>query len=181
MFKGAVIVMGVTSCGKTSVGKGLAEELGCPFIEGDRLHPAANIAKMSAGIPLKDDDRWPWLEIIGRAMKAECDKGHGVVASCSALKKSYRQKLAEAAGRPIAFIFLHGSRELLAARMAERKGHFMPISLLDSQLATIEIPGPDENALHLDVVLPVDELVARAKTYLTVAPERTEESSHAAS
>jgi gluconokinase len=164
---GAVIVMGVTSCGKTSVGEGLAKELECKFIEGDKLHPAANIAKMSAGTSLNDEDRWPWLETIGKAMKAECDAGHGVVASCSSLKKAYRQKLSQAAGQPITFIFLHGSRELLAARMAERKGHFMPMSLLDSQLATIEIPGPEENALHLDVVLPVDELVKRAKTHLT--------------
>jgi gluconokinase len=166
MFKGAVIVMGVTSCGKTSVGEGLAKELNCPFIEGDKLHPASNIAKMSAGTPLTDDDRWPWLEIIGRAMKAECDKGKGVVASCSALKRVYRQKLAHAAKTPITFIFLHGSRELLAARMADRKGHFMPISLLDSQLKTIEIPGPEEKALHLDVALPRDELIARSKKYV---------------
>ena len=163
----AVIVMGVASCGKTSVAEGLAKELDCKFIEGDKLHPAANIAKMSAGTPLNDEDRWPWLETIGKAMKTECDAGRGVVASCSSLKKAYRQKLSQAAGQPITFIFLHGSRELLAARMAGRKGHFMPMSLLDSQLATIEIPGPEENALHLDVVLPVDELVKRAKTYLT--------------
>jgi len=180
MFKGAAIVMGVTSCGKTSVGEGLAKELNCSFIEGDRLHPAANIAKMSAGTPLNDADRWPWLDLIGKAMKAECDKGHGVIASCSALKKAYRQKLAEAAGRPITFIFLHGSRELLAARMAMRKGHFMPISLLDSQLATIEIPGPDENALRLDVVLPVDELVRRSKACLTSA-NYSEEVNHVTS
>ena len=166
MFKGAVIVMGVTSCGKTSVGEGLAKELNCPFIEGDRLHPASNIAKMSAGTPLNDDDRWPWLEIIGKAMKAECDKGHGVVASCSSLKKVYRQKLAEAAERPITFIFLYGSRKLLAARMADRKGHFMPTSLLDSQLKTIEVPGPEENALHLDVALSLDDLINRSKEYL---------------
>ena len=159
MFKGAVIVMGVTSCGKTSVGEGLAAALNCPFIEGDKLHPASNIANMSAGTPLTD--------IIGKAMKAECDKGHGVVASCSALKKVYRQKLAEAVERPITFIHLYGSRDLLAARMADRKGHFMPTSLLDSQLATIEVPGPDETALHLDVILPVDELVRRSKAYLT--------------
>ena len=180
MFKGAAIVMGITSCGKTSVGEGLAAELHCPFIEGDKLHPAANIAKMSAGTPLTDADRWPWLEIIGKAMKFECDAGRGVVASCSALKKSYRQKLAEAVGRPITFIFLHGSRDLLAARMAMRKGHFMPTSLLDSQLATIEVPGPEEQALHLDVVLPVDELVRRAKAYLTSA-NYSEEVNHVAS
>jgi gluconokinase len=166
MFKGACIVMGVTSCGKTSVGEGLAKELDCAFIEGDKLHPAANIAKMSAGQPLDDDDRWRWLATIGKAMKAECDAGRGVVASCSSLKKIYRQKLAEAAERPIKFIFLHGSNEVLAARIANRKGHFMPPSLLESQLNTLEVPGPDEQALHLDVVLPVDELVVRAKYYL---------------
>jgi gluconokinase len=180
MFMGAAIVMGVTSCGKTSVGEGLAKELNCSFVEGDRLHPASNIAKMSAGMPLNDADRWPWLEIIGKAMKAECDKGHGVVASCSALKKAYRQKLAEAAGRPITFIFLHGSRDLLAARMAMRKGHFMPTSLLDSQLATVEVPGPEEKALHLDVILPVDELIRRAKAYLNSA-NYSEEVNHVAS
>jgi gluconokinase len=166
MFKGAAIVMGVTSCGKTSVGEGLAQELNCLFIEGDKLHPASNIAKMSAGQALDDDDRWPWLEIIGKAMKAECSAGRGVVASCSSLKKVYRQKLAEAAETPIRFIFLHGSREVMAARMASRKGHFMPNSLLDSQLATLEIPGPDENALHLNVELPLDELVRRAREFL---------------
>ena len=180
MFKGAAIVMGVTSCGKTSVGEGLAKELNCVFIEGDKLHPTANIAKMSAGAPLNDVDRWPWLAIIGKAMKLECDANRGVIASCSALKKSYREKLAEAAGRPIAFIFLHGSRDLLAARMAERKGHFMPTSLLDSQLATVEVPGPEENALHLDVILPVEELVRRAKAYLTSA-NYNEEVKHVAS
>ena len=158
--------MGVTSCGKTSVGEGLAAELNCPFIEGDKLHPVSNIAKMTVGTPLTDDDRWPWLEIIGRAMKAECVAGRGVIASCSSLKKVYRQKLAEAAGMPISFIFLYGSRELLAARMADRKGHFMPTSLLDSQLKTLEVPGPDEDAVHLDVALSVDELVALSKEYV---------------
>lgn len=158
--------MGVTSCGKTSVGEGLASELLCPFIEGDKLHPAANIAKMTVGTPLTDDDRWPWLDIIGKAMKAEYGKGRGVIASCSALKKAYRQRLAKAAEMPINFVFLYGSRDLLASRMAARKGHFMPTSLLDSQLKTLEVPGPDENALHLDVALSVDELIARSKNYV---------------
>jgi gluconokinase len=166
MFTGAVIVMGVTSCGKTSVGEGLAAKLGCAFVEGDKLHPQANIEKMSAGIPLDDGDRWPWLDIIGKAMKAECAKGRGVVASCSALKKAYRQRLATAAEMPISLIFLHGDRDLLEKRIAARKGHFMPPSLLESQLKTLEVPGRDENALHLDVVLPVDMLVELAKDHL---------------
>ena len=165
--------MGVTSCGKTSVGEGLAAELKCPFIEGDKLHPTSNIANMTVGTPLNDDDRWPWLDIIGKAMKAECEKGHGVIASCSSLKKIYRKKLAEAAGMPISFIFLHGGRELLAARMADRKGHFMPTSLLDSQLKTLEAPGPDENAVHLDVALSVDELIARSKDYVMSQGDRS--------
>jgi gluconokinase len=100
-------------------------------------------------------------------MKSQHDMGKGVIASCSALKKAYRKKLAEAAGVPIAFIFLHGSRELLQARMRERKGHFMPTSLLDSQLKTLEIPGLGECALQLDVALPIAELVVRSKDYLT--------------
>ena len=166
MFESAVIVMGVTSCGKTSVGEALATQLKCPFIEGDTLHPPANIAKMSAGLPLNDVDRWPWLAAVGNAMKAECETGHGVVASCSSLKKIYRQKLAEAAGTPIKLIFLHGSKDILTARIASRKGHFMPPSLLDSQLTTLEFPGPDEAALQLDVSLPIAELVKRAKDYL---------------
>jgi gluconokinase len=166
MLKDAVIVMGVTSCGKTSVGEQLAAMLNCPFIEGDKLHPPSNIQKMSAGLPLDDEDRWPWLAIIGKAMKAELDKGNGVVASCSALKKAYRQKLAETTGTPVTFIFLHGSKDVLAARIANRRGHFMPPSLLESQLRTLEVPGPDEAALQLDVAQPVAELVARARDYL---------------
>ena len=166
MFESAVIVMGVTSCGKTSVGAALATQLKCPFIEGDTLHPPANIAKMSAGLPLNDVDRWPWLAAVGNAMKAECETGHGVVASCSSLKKIYRQKLAEAAGTPIKLIFLHGSKDILTARIASRKGHFMPPSLLDSQLTTLEFPGPDEASLQLYVSLPIAELVKRAKDYL---------------
>jgi gluconokinase len=168
MFTGAAIVMGVTSCGKTSVGEGLAQALNCAFIEGDKLHPAASIAKMSAGQPLNDDDRWPWLAAIGIAMKFETDQGRGVIASCSSLKKIYRRKLAEAAGQPIKFIFLYGSEALLAARIADRKGHFMPPSLLASQLNTLEVPTPNEPALHLDVALSISELVAHAKFYLEV-------------
>ena len=139
MFKGAVIVMGVTSCGKTSVGEGLAKEFDCPFIEGDHYIPAANIAEILAReTPLNDTDRWPWLEAIGKAMKAECEAGRGVVAACSALQEILPAEPREATneGQSPSF-FLHGSRELLAARMAARKGHFMPTSLLDSQLATI--------------------------------------------
>lgn len=162
MFEGAAVVMGVASCGKTSVGEALAQALGAVFTEGDRLHPPANIAKMSAGIPLNDDDRWPWLGEIGKALAAPGAK----IASCSALKKIYRARIAEAAGRPVAFVFLDGSRALLERRIAERKGHFMPPTLLDSQLKTLEPPGPDEWALRLDIADPVPALVEKAKAWL---------------
>lgn len=162
MFTGAAVVMGVASCGKTSVGEGLARALGATFIEGDRLHPAANIAKMSSGTPLTDADRWPWLAEIGRSLA-----GHeGRIASCSALKRIYRQRIIAAAGRPVAFVFLDGSRALLERRIAARKGHFMPPALLDSQLNTLEPPGADEWALRLDIARAPAELVARAAAWL---------------
>ena len=163
MFEGAVVVMGVTSCGKTTVGEALAKELNAAFfIEGDKLHPESNIAKMSAGIALTDEDRWPWLIRVGMALAGhECK-----IASCSALKRVYRERIAQAAGRPVAFVFLDGSRELLMKRIAERKGHFMPPSLLDSQLKTLEPPQPDEWALRLDIAQPVAELVVQAAAWL---------------
>jgi gluconokinase len=162
MFEGAAVVMGVASCGKTSVGEALAEALGAQFTEGDKLHPATNISKMSAGTPLTDEDRWPWLAEVGKSLKGS----GGKIASCSALKKIYRQHIAEAAGRPVAFVFLDGSRELLARRIADRKGHFMPPTLLDSQLKTLEPPGADERALRLDIQEPVAMLVERARLWL---------------
>ena len=161
-FKGAAVVMGVASCGKTSVGELLAEKLNAHFIEGDRLHPATNVAKMSAGNPLTDEDRWPWLKAIGESLAGR----EAAVASCSALKRVYREAITKAAQRPVYFIYLHGSRELLESRIGARTGHFMPASLLDSQLATLQMPAPDERALRLDIALPVTELAERAKTWL---------------
>jgi gluconokinase len=162
MFQGAAIVMGVTSCGKTSVGEALASALDVPFTEGDRLHPVANVAKMSAGLPLGDDDRWPWLDRIGMALRG--NGGH--IASCSALKRSYRSGISEMAGRPVCFVFLDGSRAVLEKRIQARKGHFMPPSLLESQLATLERPDADERALRLDIEEPVEVLVQQAKKWL---------------
>jgi gluconokinase len=155
--------MGVTSCGKSSVGKMLAAELGAPFVEGDALHPTANIEKMSKGIPLNDADRWPWLTRIGEALRGE----GACVATCSSLKKSYRQHLIEAAGRSITFVFLNGTRDVLAARIAARKNHFMPSSLLDSQLATLEIPTSEEGAVECSIDLPVEKIVAEALAQLS--------------
>jgi gluconokinase len=162
MFEGAAVVMGVASCGKTSVGVELARVLGVDFVEGDRLHPKSNVEKMSAGIPLTDADRWPWLTQVGVALAGN----RGRIASCSALKRSYREHIAAKAGRPVAFVFLDGGRELLEQRIAGRKGHFMPPSLLASQLATLERPGPDEHAQAFDIAQPVQEIVARASAWL---------------
>jgi carbohydrate kinase (thermoresistant glucokinase family) len=154
--------MGVASCGKTSVGELLAEKLNAHFIEGDRLHPAANVAKMSSGTPLNDEDRWPWLNAIGESLAGK----EAAVASCSALKRVYREIITKAAQRPVYFIYLHGSRELLEQRIKARKGHFMPASLLDSQLQTLEEPATDELALRLDIAAPVADLAEAAKAWL---------------
>jgi gluconokinase len=162
MFRGAAVVMGVTSCGKSSVGEALALQLGAQFTEGDQLHPAANVAKMSAGIPLTDDDRWLWLGLVGKSLQGEGAR----IASCSALKRAYRDHIIAEAGRPVAFVFLDGSRELLAARIAARKGHFMPPSLLASQLETLERPGTDETARAFDIAKPVDVIVKESSAWL---------------
>jgi len=161
-FAGAAIVMGVTGCGKTTIGEALAARLGVAFIEGDKLHPAANIAKMSSGSPLNDDDRWPWLAAIGAKLAGTA----GIIASCSALKRSYRECLAAAAGRPIAFVFLDGTPELLRQRLANRSGHFMPATLLTSQLATLERPNADERAIAIDIAQSPDDIVNRACAFL---------------
>ncbi len=164
-----IIVMGVAGCGKTSVGEALAKRLGLPFRDADEFHPKANIEKMSAGIPLTDEDRWPWLEAIGRAL-AEAD-GRLIVA-CSALKRAYRQCLRQTAGRPVIFLWLDGSKATIGARMARRKHHFMPTSLLDSQFATLEPPGPDELAVRVSVEPPRDAVVAAALAALPAARDR---------
>ncbi|MBG1232394.1 gluconokinase [Aestuariivirga litoralis] len=160
--------MGVTCCGKTSVGEALAEKLDVKwFVEGDKLHPKANIAKMSAGIPLTDTDRWPWLEEVGKALAGT----EGKIASCSALKRSYREHIAKAAGRPVAFVFLDGSRDVLQERINARKNHFMPPSLLDSQLKTLEPPAADEWSLRVDIALPLTEQVLEAADWLEAGLE----------
>jgi gluconokinase len=154
--------MGVASCGKTTVGEALATRLAAHFIEGDRLHAPESVAKMSHGIPLTDDDRWPWLARVGAALAGEGP----AIASCSALKRSYRRAIEKAAGRPVSFIHLHGSREVLAKRIASRKEHFMPASLLDSQLATLEMPGEDERAIRIDISDPPEVILEQAEQFL---------------
>lgn len=164
-MKHAIIVMGVSGCGKSTVGAELAEELGIPFQEGDRLHPKANVEKMSAGIPLTDEDRWPWLDLVGAELRQGYEAG-GVVISCSALKKSYRDRLRTACGGPLAFVFLEGSVELLTRRMGARKGHFMPLSLLKTQLDTLEVPTGETGVVTVNIDATPDEIVERALTGL---------------
>jgi len=160
--KPLIVVMGVAGSGKTTIASGLAETLGVPFVEGDSLHPVANVKKMAAGIPLTDDDRWPWLEAIGERIEMERITGHGVVVSCSALRHAYRDCLRKQVHGTVQFILLDGSRELIGDRMEKRKGHFMPPALLDSQFATLEKPTPDEDAVILDISHPIPALLAEA-------------------
>jgi gluconokinase len=154
----AIIVMGVSGCGKSTVGKLVAATLHCPFVEGDDYHPASNIAKMRAGRPLDDADRWPWLDALGAAIGNAVKAGDRVIASCSALKRSYRERLIAAIDAPALFVLLDVGRAELERRMASRTHHFMPAALLDSQLDTIEPPGADECALTLDGEQPAQML-----------------------
>ena len=154
--------MGVSGCGKTSVAEGIAAALGFTFVEGDRLHPAANVEKMSRGVPLTDEDRWPWLDAIGREMAGAVGQGQGIVVSCSSLRKVYRDRLRQAAGGDVAFVFLKGSRELLLERMRARKNHFMPVSLLDSQLATLEDPSNEPGVVTVDIAPPIAAIIEEA-------------------
>ncbi|MDW6020597.1 gluconokinase [Mesorhizobium sp. BAC0120] len=160
-----VVVMGVAGCGKTVVGEGLATALGWRFIEGDRLHPQANVERMSAGLPLTDAHRWSWLDAIGMQIAEAGRDGVGSVAACSALKRVYRDGLRSHDGR-ILFIYLDIDKATAAARVAARKGHFMPASLIDSQFADLEPPGPGEAAIRLDARRPVGDLVAEAADVL---------------
>lgn len=145
-----LVVMGVSGSGKTTVAQELASRLGWPFAEGDELHPASNIAKMSAGQPLTDADREPWLRKVRDWISAEDAAGRSTVVTCSALKRSYRDLLRDAGAR-VRFVHLHGTRQLIAARLAHRSGHFMPPALLDSQFAALEPLGDDEDGITVDV------------------------------
>lgn len=168
MNKLQIVVMGVSGCGKSTVGKLLASQLGARFIDGDDLHPKANRDKMASGIALTDDDRWPWLDLVGAALAGapnpvdvfEVVKPTGTVVACSALKKSYRDRILSLAPNT-QFVHLHGSPELLSSRMKSREGHFMKAEMLKSQLDTLEELGPDEPGRVYDISLPVEEIVAR--------------------
>ena len=153
-----VLVMGVSGCGKSTIGAMLAESLRLPFADADAFHPPENLRKMSAGIALTDADRWPWLDGLGAWLAAE-ERG-GVIA-CSALKRAYRDRL-RGWVPGLAVVHLSGAPDLIAARQGAREGHFMPASLMASQFATLEAPGADEEALVLDVAVPPDALVEAA-------------------
>lgn len=153
-----VVVMGVSGCGKTSVGERLAAALGWPFDEGDRYHPPANVAKMSAQIPLDDADRQPWLEALAGLIAGHERAGRSSVLSCSSLKRRYRDLLRSGAPR-VRFLHLAGDKAVLAARLAARKGHFFPPQLLDSQYAALEPLGADEDGVVVDVSLDTERQV----------------------
>jgi gluconokinase len=148
---GLYVMMGVCGAGKSLIGATLARELDIEFVEGDALHPPANVKRMAAGIPLTDDDRHGWLLAIAARLRDAKRAGVGLVISCSGLKRRYRDLLRSAGDADVRFVYLAGSRALLAERMANRRGHFMPPSLLDSQLSILEEPSPDERAWVCDI------------------------------
>lgn len=162
---GHLVVMGVAGSGKTTVAGMLAERLGVDVAEADEFHPQANIDKMSAGTPLTDADRAPWLAAIRDWLTGETDAGRSAVVTCSALKRSYRDVLRGAHGR-VRFVHLDGSPELLADRMAHRSGHFMPPTLLPSQLATLEPLEGDEDGIRIDVAAAPEEIVDTVLAWL---------------
>jgi len=165
MHRALYVVMGVCGSGKSLIGERFARALGLEFVEGDAYHPPENVARMSGGLPLTDEDRQVWLAAIAARLDAARRAGPGLVVSCSALKRSYREVLR--AGRAdVRFVYLDGTRALLEQRLAGRRGHFMPSSLLDSQLAILEPPAPDEHAWVCDIGEPPDVIVAGLVRYL---------------
>jgi carbohydrate kinase (thermoresistant glucokinase family) len=150
--------MGVAGSGKSTIGEALSQRLGWRYEDGDSFHPAANVAKMSAGQPLTDGDRWPWLEAIAAEIERCRQAGQHIIIACSALKRAYRDILVH--GRDdVRMVYLNGSHDLIADRLGHRKGHFMPPGLLDSQFATLEPPSPDERPISVSIDAPVDAIV----------------------
>jgi gluconokinase len=154
----ALVTMGVSGSGKTTIGEALARRLGWAYEDGDTFHPASNVAKMHAGHPLTDEDRWPWLKAIAAEIDRVCDAGEHVVIGCSALRRVYRDILVH--GRnDIRIVYLKGTQQLIASRLAARKGHFMPSELLTSQFQTLEPPGGDEHPVTASIDASADDIV----------------------
>jgi gluconokinase len=156
-----VVMMGVSGSGKTTIAAGVARDEGWLLLEGDSFHPAANIAKMKAGTPLTDEDRWPWLRAIAAREDELLAAGQSAVVACSALKRAYRAILIGDRS-DVVLVYLRGSKDLIADRMKARKGHFMPAALLDSQFATLEEPGDDEHPIVVDIGSPAEATIADA-------------------
>jgi gluconokinase len=160
----AIIVMGVCGTGKSTIGRALAAALECPYADADDFHPAENVAKMRSGIALDDRAREPWLDSLRAMMESHLQAGRSIVLACSALRETYRERLQPAGGN-LRIIFLQGDRPLLAERMQARTDHYMPPELLDSQLATLEVPAPAD-ALWCNVASTIDEILGQALAYV---------------
>jgi gluconokinase len=172
----ALVVMGVSGSGKSTIGEKLAQRLGWSFEDGDRFHPASNVAKMSAGQPLTDEDRWPWLLAIANEIDRVCEAGEHAVIACSALKRPYRDILVH--GRhDVRIIYLRGTRDLIASRLALRKGHFMPPGLLASQFGTLEPPDASENPVTVSIDAPIETIVDDIVRQLGLTPADSEANS----
>lgn len=155
-----IVIMGVSGCGKTTIARSLARSLRVKFLDADKYHTEANIAKMSSGTPLTDADREPWLDDVGARIGEAARERGMVVAGCSSLKRTYRERLKRASDLDLLFVLLEGSRELLERRVNKRTSHFMPPALLDSQLATLERPTADERAIAVSISQPIKKMVA---------------------
>ena len=169
----ALVVMGVSGSGKTTIADKLAERLNWTFEDADKFHPPSNVAKMSAGQPLTDEDRWPWLRAIAAEIERVCKSRQHAVIACSALKRAYRDILAD--GRnDVRFVFLKGTQQLIGSRLSSRKDHFMPPGLLASQFGTLEPPGPDENAVTVSIDASVEAIVDDIQRQLKLCPVKND-------
>jgi gluconokinase len=165
----AIVVMGVSGAGKSTVGKLIAEQLDCPFRDADSFHPPANITKMKSGQPLTDEDRWPWLRAIAAWIAEHRAAGTTCVVTCSALKRRYRDIVTDTQRNDVRLVYLKGDFDLIAARLAARKGHFMPPALLKSQFDALEEPTADEHVIAAPIDATPEEIAARAVAALAAA------------
>ena len=169
----AVVVMGVSGAGKTVVGRRLAAALGADFTDGDDLHSDAARAKMSSGQPLSDEDRWPWLDRIAAALRDGRGRGVATIAACSALRRLYRERLRAGVGSGLRFVYLSANRELMRARVAGRRDHYMPASLVDSQFATLEPPDGERDVVAMPADADLDAAIPRLAAELAGSPPRS--------